>query len=172
MPISYLRIHQCNDACKVPNIELCTEQTLLLAVLCWATATSNVSRVIYVIRYFCSSQQTFITMCVFDRSVVSASAMLWTVAHQATLFKGFPRQKFWEILGCHFLFQFITILIVIWEAVQYREAKWRSRKKNMSLGIKHLALNTGSCHQLPGFNLRYAASLQVKSLIFKKGEGG
>ena len=96
MPISYLRIHQCNDACKVPNIELCTEQTLLLAVLCWATATSNVSRVIYVIRYFCSSQQTFITMCVFDRSVVSASAMLWTVAHQATLFKGFPRQKFWS----------------------------------------------------------------------------
>lgn len=42
----------------------------------------------------------------------------------------------------------------------------------MSLGFKHLALNTGSCHQLPGFNLGYDASLQVKTPIFEKAEGG
>ena len=47
-------------------------------------------------------------------------------------------------VGCHFLFQFITILIVIWEAVQYREAKWRSRKKhelrNQAPGFKYWLL--------------------------------
>ena len=35
-------------------------------------------------------------MCMFSCSVVSDSAMLWTVAHQATLFMGFPRQEFWS----------------------------------------------------------------------------
>ena len=36
-------------------------------------------------------------------SVTSNSATLWTVACQAPLSMGFPRQEYWS--GCHFLLQ-------------------------------------------------------------------
>ena len=35
-------------------------------------------------------------MCVWSRSVVSDSATLWTVAHQAPLSMGFSRQEYWS----------------------------------------------------------------------------
>ena len=39
------------------------------------------------------------------RSVVSDSATPWTVAHQAPLSMGFPRQDYRGGVGCHFLLQ-------------------------------------------------------------------
>ena len=39
-------------------------------------------------------------MLVLSRSVVSSSATSWTVAHQAPLFTGFSRQKYWSGLSC------------------------------------------------------------------------
>ena len=41
-------------------------------------------------------------MCV-SCSVVSDSATLWAIAHQALLSMGFPRQEYWS--GLHFLLQ-------------------------------------------------------------------
>ena len=35
-------------------------------------------------------------MCVFSCAVMSNSETLWTVAHQAPLFTGFSRQKYWS----------------------------------------------------------------------------
>ena len=39
----------------------------------------------------------------FGHSIMSDSATPWTVAHQAPLSVGFPRQEYWS--GCHFLLQ-------------------------------------------------------------------
>ena len=36
------------------------------------------------------------SVCVLSRSVMPDSAMLWTVAHQAPLSMGFPRQEYWS----------------------------------------------------------------------------
>ena len=36
----------------------------------------------------------------FSGSVVSGSETLWTVAHQASLSMGFPRQEYWSGLPC------------------------------------------------------------------------
>ena len=47
------------------------------------------------------------TACVFSCSVMSNSVTPWTVAHQAPLSTGFPRQEYWS--GCHFLLQGIFL---------------------------------------------------------------
>ena len=39
-------------------------------------------------------------MCVYNLSVVSSSATPWTVACQAPLFMGFPRQEYWTESLC------------------------------------------------------------------------
>ena len=75
--------------------------------------------------------QACVCVCVCVRvcvssSVVPDSATPWTIAKLHCSWD-FPDKN--SGVGCHFLLQFITILILIWEAVQNWEAKWRSRKK-------------------------------------------
>ena len=42
----------------------------------------------------------YICCAVLSRSVMSYSATPWTVAHQAPLSVGFPRQEYWSGLPC------------------------------------------------------------------------
>ena len=54
-----------------------------------------------------NSRKSYILSC----SVVSDSVVPWTVAHQAPLPMGFSRQEYWG--GCHFLLQYLAVLMLV-----------------------------------------------------------